>query len=95
VAEERQKPPKHPGKESRPDKIDVEPLAAVLDAVNGMFCAYDLDGQIVYVNQKFRSLVGYADEVLKGMHISDLAIDRHKKTHPGKDESKAGHRRGE
>lgn len=79
MAEERQKPPKHPGKESRPDKIDVEPLAAVLDAVNGMFCAYDLDGQIVYVNQKFRSLVGYADEVLKGMHISDLAIDRHKK----------------
>ncbi len=79
MAEERQKPPKHPGKDSRPGKIDVDQLAAVLDAVNGMFCAYDLDGQIVYVNQKFRSLVGYSDVVLKGMHISDLAIDRHKK----------------
>lgn len=79
MAEERQKPHKHPAKESRPGRIDVDQLAAVLDSVNGMFCAYDLDGQIVYVNQKFRSLVGYADGVLKGMHISDLAIDRHKK----------------
>lgn len=79
MAEERQKSHKRLGNESRPGKIDVDQLAAILDAVNGMFCAYDLDGQIVYVNQKFRSLVGYSDEVLKGMHISDLAIDRHKK----------------
>lgn len=79
MADERQKPHKHPGKESRPGRIDVDQLAAVLDTVNGMFCAYDLDGHIVYVNQKFRHLVGYSDGGLKEMHISDLAIDRHKK----------------
>jgi PAS domain S-box-containing protein len=64
---------------SKQGPININQLAAVLDSVNGMFCAYDNDGQIVYMNQKFKDLVGYSDEVLKGMNVSDLAIDRHKK----------------
>ena len=59
--------------------VDVSQLAPVLDSVNGLFCVYDTEGQIVYMNRKFRELVDYPDEVLKKMNISDLAIDRHKK----------------
>lgn len=58
--------------------IDIRHLAEVLNMVNGMFCAYDADGQIVYMNQKFKNLAGYSDETLKGVNIIDLAIDRHK-----------------
>jgi PAS domain S-box-containing protein len=60
-------------------EIDVSHLAPVLDSVNGLFCIYDTEGQIVYMNTKFKDLVGYPDDVLKNMNISDLAIDRHKK----------------
>jgi len=60
-------------------EVDVSQLAPVLDSVNGLFCVYDTEGQIVYMNKKFRDLVDYPDDVLKKMNISDLAIDRHKK----------------
>jgi len=59
--------------------INISELKAVLDSVNGLFCAYDTVGQIVYMNNKFKELVGYSDESLQGMNVSDLAIDRHKK----------------
>jgi len=60
-------------------EVDVSQLAPVLDSVNGLFCVYDTEGQIVYMNKKFRDLVDYPDDVLKKMNISDLAVDRHKK----------------
>lgn len=59
--------------------INIRQLASVLDSVNGLFCAYDTEGQIVYINKKFQDLVGYSAASLKGMNISDLAIERHKK----------------
>ncbi|MEA4926624.1 MAG: PAS domain S-box protein [Syntrophomonadaceae bacterium] len=59
--------------------IDISRIAPVLDSINGLFCVYNLEGQIVYMNQKFRDLVDYPDDALKKMNISDLAIDRHKK----------------
>jgi len=72
-----------PGNDLNPDtnvaEVDLSQLTPVLDSVNGLFCVYDTEGQIVYMNRKFRDLVDYPDEVLKNMNISDLAIDRHKK----------------
>ncbi len=72
-----------PGNDSNPytnvAEVDLSQLTPVLDSVNGLFCVYDTEGQIVYMNRKFRDLVDYPDEVLKSMNISDLAIDRHKK----------------
>lgn len=60
-------------------EVDVSQLVTALESVNGLFCVYDTNGQIVYMNRKFRDMVGYPDEILKGMNITDLAIDRHKK----------------
>jgi len=65
--------------ESSLEEVNVSELAAVLDSINGLFCAYDIEGQIVYMNRKFKDLIGYPDEILKTMNISDLAVDRHKK----------------
>jgi PAS domain S-box-containing protein/putative nucleotidyltransferase with HDIG domain len=60
-------------------EINISELKAVLDVVNGMFCVYDTAGQIIYINKKFKDLVGYSEESLQGMNIIDLAIERHKK----------------
>jgi len=60
-------------------EVDVSQLVTVLDSINGLFCVYKTDGQIVYMNKKFRDLVDYSEEIVKGMNIIDLAIDRHKK----------------
>ena len=72
-----------PGNDLNPDtnvaEVDLSQITPVLDSVNGLFCVYDTEGQIVYMNRKFRDLVDYPDEVLKNMNISDLAIDRQKK----------------
>lgn len=71
------------GNNFKPDsnisEIDLSHIAEVLDLVNGLFCVYDINGRIVYMNDKFRELVDYPDDVIKNMNISDLAIDRHKK----------------
>ncbi len=67
------------GSEPNKGKVNVRQLAAVLDSVNGLFCAYDTKGRIVYMNNKFKHLIGYSDEILKGMNVSELAIDRQKK----------------
>jgi PAS domain S-box-containing protein len=62
-----------------PGEVDVNQIAKVLDSVNGLFCVYDTEGQIIYMNQKFKDLVNYPNEILYEMNISDLAIERHKK----------------
>lgn len=59
--------------------IDLGCITPVLDSVNGLFCVYNIDGQIIYMNKKFRDLVDYPAAALNKMNISDLAIDRHKK----------------
>lgn len=58
--------------------INIKELSSVLDSINGLFCAYDTWGRIVYMNKKLKALVGYPDEVLSDMKISELAIDRFK-----------------
>lgn len=60
-------------------EITLETLAEVLAKVNGMFCVYDAEGQIKFMNQKFKDLLDYPDEVLYNMNISGLALERHKK----------------
>jgi len=62
-----------------PGEVDVNQIAKVLDSVNGLFCVYDTEGQIIYMNQKFKDLVNYPNEIIYELNISDLAIERHKK----------------
>ncbi len=60
-------------------EVDVSQLAAVLDSINGLFCAYDTRGRVVYMNAKFKELTGYADETLIGMDLSELVNNPNKK----------------
>ncbi len=73
-----------------PDQeITVESLAEVFSAINGMFCVYDTKGQIIYMNRKFQDLLGYSDENLHLMNISNIALERHRKRIRDRIKSKA------
>ncbi len=61
------------------EEMTVESLAEVFSIINGMFCVYDTKGQIIYINRKFQDLLGYSDENLRSMNISNIALERHKK----------------
>jgi PAS domain S-box-containing protein/putative nucleotidyltransferase with HDIG domain len=70
---------KHLGALQTQGEVNVSELAAVLDSVNGLFCAYNTQGRIVYMNKKFKELTGYSDEILNSMDISELASNPYKK----------------
>ena len=74
-------PPQNTKKGSNPngDSAGISQLAAVLDTVNGLFCAYDTEGRMVYMNQKLKKLLGVSDEILKDLNVTDLAIERHRR----------------
>lgn len=58
-------------------EIDLSQVAPVLDIINGLFCVHDAQGQIVYMNQKFKDLIGYSDTQPKGIKTEDLAMEHH------------------
>ena len=60
-------------------EISLELFAEVFSSVNGMFCIYDLEGKILYMNKKFKDLIKYPEETLYKMNISGLAFDRQKR----------------
>lgn len=63
----------------KPADVDISQIAQVLDMVNGLFCVYDTDGQIKYMNRRLKKLMNYPDEVLYKMNIVDIAIERQKR----------------
>ncbi|MEQ8200010.1 MAG: HD domain-containing phosphohydrolase [Syntrophomonadaceae bacterium] len=67
------------GTEPQNEEITIDSLAQVFSVINGMFCVYDAKGQIIYMNRKFQELLGYSDENLRSMNISNIALERHKK----------------
>ncbi len=67
-------------RDGKPDQeITLDVLEEVFDQVNGMFCVYDAEGQIKFMNQKFRDLLHFPEEILYRMNISGLALERHQK----------------
>lgn len=67
------------GASSLTGEVDFEQLAAALELVNGLFCIYDTQGQVIYMNQAFMDMIGAKAEGLVQLNIVDLAIERHKK----------------
>ena len=60
-------------------EITLDACAEVFSAVNGMFCVYDLEGQILHINKKFIDLLSYPEETLYKMNISGLAFERQRR----------------
>lgn len=69
-----------PNRDGKTDQqITLDVLEEVFAKVNGMFCVYDTEGQIKFMNQKFKDLLHYPEEILYRMNISGLALERHQK----------------
>ncbi|MEQ8200011.1 MAG: HD domain-containing phosphohydrolase [Syntrophomonadaceae bacterium] len=70
-----------PGTPSDPnhDDVNIERIIAVLEQINGLFCAYDIQGQFIFMTMKLRTLLGYQDQDITGFNIADLTVERQRK----------------
>lgn len=59
--------------------LSIEQVFAVLELINGLFCAYNTQGQFMFMNTKFKTWFGCQDKDISSTDIADLTVERQKK----------------